>query len=82
MGARLRRATAADATQLGVDPALWVRITCYWAETTEGNRAHLPEGYAPGALTRRDFATLNEVGAALQTAPLTLLSLTRPSYTK
>ena len=60
MGARLRRATATEVTQPGVDPALWARITGYWAETTEGNRAHPLEGYTPVTLIRRDFATLKE----------------------
>ena len=63
-GPGLRRATATEATRLGVGPALWVRITGYWAETTEENKAHPLEGYAPGALTRRNFATLKE-GAKL-----------------
>ena len=40
------------------------RITGYWAETTEEIRTHPLEGYAPGSLTRCDFATLKE-GAKL-----------------
>ena len=39
---------------------LWARVTGYWARTIEGNRARILEGYAPGTLSRRDFATLKE----------------------
>ena len=93
MEAGLRRATATEATRLGVDPALRARIIGYWAETTEKNRAHPLEGYDPGTLTTRDFATLkegvkltgdiiNEVGCRIANNALTLISLTRLSYTR
>ena len=58
-----RHNTAHEVVRLRVDPAVWTRVTKYWAETNEGNKGDPLEGYGLGALRRHDLKTLKEGGA-------------------